>query len=156
MAAMAVDELTSERLGMLLARHGRFVAERILHAMSATGLKPRHRQVLVELSTRGPTSQQSLIDALDVDPSVLVAILNDLERLGLAERRRDPADRRRHIVEMSAKGCKALEGIEKAVALAEDELFADLDERERAQLHDMLTRVRTVPESEACVETKNC
>jgi hypothetical protein len=35
-------------------------------------------------------------------------------------------------------------------------LFADLDERERAQLHDMLTRVRTVPESEACVETKNC
>lgn len=156
MAGMAVDELTRERLGMLLARHGHFVAERILHAMSATGLKPRHRQVLVELSTRGPTSQQSLIDALDVDPSVLVAILNDLERLGLAERRRDPADRRRHIVEMSAKGRKALEGIEKAVALVEDELFADLDERERAQLRDILTRVRTVPESETCVETKNC
>jgi len=149
-----VDEVpaTRERLGLLLARHGQFVNLQIRKAMAATGLTPRHRAVLVDLSERCPTSQQSLLETLSVDPSVMVSILNDLERQGLAERRRDPADRRRHIVEMSGKGCEVLRHIEEAVSAAEAELFADLDDDERDRLHDMLSRVRTVPDDQACTE----
>jgi len=143
---------TRERLGLLLARHGQFVNIEIRKAMAATGLTPRHRAVLVDLSERGPTSQQSLLETLSVDPSVLVSILNDLERQGLAERRRDPADRRRHIVEMSGQGCEVLRRIEEAVSAAEAQLFADLDDDERDRLHDLLSRVRTVPDDQACTE----
>ena len=143
---------TRERLGLLLARHGQFVNTQIRKAMATTGLTPRHRQVLVDLSERGPTSQQSLLETLAVDPSVLVSILNDLEQQGLAERRRDPTDRRRHIVEMSTKGCDVLRRIEAAVSQAEAALFADLDEADRDQLHALLTKVRTIPDDPACDE----
>jgi DNA-binding MarR family transcriptional regulator len=150
-----VDEVpvTQERLGLLLARHGQFVNTQIRNAMATTGLTPRHRQVLVDLSERGPTSQQSLLETLSVDPSVLVSILNDLEQQGLAERRRDPADRRRHIVEMSSKGCDVLRAMEQAVSRAEAELFADLDDVDRDRLHELLTRVRTIPDDPACDQT---
>jgi DNA-binding MarR family transcriptional regulator len=141
-----------ERLGLLLARHGQFVNLQIRQAMADTGLTPRHREVLIELSERGATSQQALLETLSVDPSVLVGILNDLERQGLAERRRDPTDRRRHIVEMSGKGCDVLRAIETAVSQAEAQLFADLDDAEREQLHTLLNRVRTVPDDPACTE----
>jgi DNA-binding MarR family transcriptional regulator len=137
---------------VLLARHGQFVNTHIRKAMAATGLTPRHRQVLVDLSECGPTSQQALLEKLSVDPSVLVTILNDLERQGLAERRRDPADRRRHIVEMSGKGCDVLRRIEQAVSQAEAALFADLDEAERNRLHELLSKVRTIPGDPACDE----
>lgn len=152
---MEVDEVpaTRERLGLLLARHGQFVNAHIRKAMATTGLTPRHRQVLVDLSECGPTSQQALLEKLSVDPSVLVSILNDLERQGLAERRRDPSDRRRHIVEMSGKGCDVLRSIEQAVSQAEAALFADLDESDRDRLHDLLTKVRTIPEDPTCDET---
>ena len=143
---------TRERLGLLLARHGQFVSTQIRKAMATTGLTPRHRQVLVDLSERGPTSQQALLETLAVDPSVLVSILNDLEHQGLAERRRDPTDRRRHIVEMSTKGCDVLRRIEVAVSQAEAALFADLDEADRDQLHALLTKVRTIPDDPACDE----
>ena len=151
---MKVDEVpaTRERLGLLLARHGQFVNTHIRKAMATTGLTPRHRQVLVDLSECGPTSQQALLEKLSVDPSVLVSILNDLERQGLAERRRDPADRRRHIVEMSGKGCDVLRRIEQAVSQAEAALFADLDESDRDRLHELLTKVRTIPGDPACDE----
>jgi DNA-binding MarR family transcriptional regulator len=145
--------VAQQRLGLLLARHGQFVNVQIRKAMADTGLTPRHREVLVELAERGATSQQALLETLSVDPSVLVGILNDLERQGLAERRRDPADRRRHIVEMSVDGCAVLRRIEDAVSQAEAQLFADLDPDERELLHTLLTRVRLVPDEEACTET---
>lgn len=151
---MKVDAapVTQERLGLLLARHGQFVNTQIRRAMATTGLTPRHRQVLVDLSEHGPTSQQALLEMLNVDPSVLVSILNDLEEQGLAERRRDPTDRRRHIVEMSSKGCDVLRRIEKAVSQAEATLFADLDDADRDQLHELLSRVRTIPDDPSCDE----
>ena len=124
----------------------------IRKAMAATGLTPRHREVLIDLAAHGPTSQQSLLETLSVDASALVSILNDLEGQGLAERRRDPSDRRRHIVEMSSKGCDVLRLIEEAVSQAEAELFASLDQAERDQLHELLGKVGTIPEDPACQE----
>lgn len=158
MDAVTANEVTvaRESLALLLARHGQFVNVRVRKAMAATGLTPRHRQVLAELSEGGPTSQQSLLETLSVDPSVLVGILNDLEKQGLAERRRDPSDRRRHIVEMSRKGCDALRRIEKAVSEAEAELFGNFDADERERLHDLLGKVRTMPDDPACAEADPC
>src|SRR3954462_8708531 len=86
--------------GMLLVKLGKAAERRFEKALKPSGLTPRHLGVLFEVDAH-PTSQQALIDSIGVDPSKLVGLLNDLEAEGLIVRRRDPEDRRRHIVELS-------------------------------------------------------
>ncbi|MFJ8026205.1 MarR family winged helix-turn-helix transcriptional regulator [Streptomyces sp. NPDC096311] len=138
-----------DRLGFLLAWHGRITDAFIRRALGTTGLTPRHAMTLMHLDT-GAMSQQSLIDRLEVDPSVLVAILNDLEGGDLVHRRRDPADRRRHIVEITPEGSVTISTLDTALTKVENELFADLSAQERATLQDLLNRVASVPRDYEC------
>ncbi|GII58599.1 MarR family transcriptional regulator [Planotetraspora thailandica] len=142
----------TDRLGLLLARHGVIMNLRIREALGVNGLTSRQGMALMHLAETGRMSQQALLEALGLDPSVLVAVLNDLEREGLAERRRDPADRRRHIVEITAAGRRASSVVEDALAAVERDLFADLDDEQVAQLRGLLSRVRTTPDDPACTE----
>lgn len=139
-----------DRLGFLLARHGQIMNMRLREALGVSGLSPRHGATLLRLARAGATSQQALIEALAVDASALVAILNDLERDGLAERRRDPTDRRRHIVEITPAGAQAVGDVESAITDVERDAFADLDDAEIAQLHWLLARLRTRHDEAAC------
>lgn len=142
----------TERIGFLLARHGAITDRRIREAFGATGLTPRSGLALMHLAETGPISQQALIEVLGVDPSVMVGILNDLEDRGLAERRRDSADRRRHIVRITRSGTTLLTKVQRALAAVERDLFADLDDEEVARLHDLLGRIRTAPDDPTCAE----
>ncbi|MEV6862366.1 MarR family winged helix-turn-helix transcriptional regulator [Streptosporangium subroseum] len=139
-----------DRIGFLLARHGAITDGRIRQALGVAGLTTRQSMTLMHLAQAGRMSQQALIEALGVDPSVLVAVLNDLERDGLAVRHRDPADRRRHIVEITPGGSEALTRVKHALAAVERELFADLDDDEIARLRELLARVRTAPDDPLC------
>jgi DNA-binding MarR family transcriptional regulator len=67
-------------------------------------------------------------------------LLNDLEESGLVERRRDPADRRRHIVTMTEQGRKALHQAEAAQQTLEDEILGALNAEERSQLAHLLRK----------------
>ena len=126
--------------GMLLVKLGRAAERWFAEALKPSGLTPRHFGVLFEVQAR-PTSQQALIDSIGVDPSKLVGLLNDLEADGLVVRRRDPDDRRRHIVEVSKLGRTRLEAAEKAAAVVEDRLFAGIDAEQRAELLGVLAQV---------------
>lgn len=139
-----------DRLGFLLARHGQVMNVRIRQALGVTGLSPRHGAALVRLARAGATSQQALLEILAIDPSTLVTVLNDLERDGLVERRRDPADRRRHIVEITPRGRKAVSAVDRAIADVERDAFGELDDDEVAMLQSLLSRVRTRPEGDVC------
>ena len=139
-----------DRLGFVLARQGQVINPRLRQAMGLVGLSPRHGAALSRLAVAGPTSQQVLIDALAVDASALVAVLNDLECNGLAERHRDPADRRRHIVEITPAGVAALAAVDDVIAEVEREAFADLAPREITQLRRLLARVRFRPDGGSC------
>ena len=149
---------TGERLALLLVARARLVDLRLRKALGETGIRPRHAQVLKLLASNGPMSQQAILEAMEVDPSVLVAILNDLERDGLAERRRDSADRRRHIVAMSRRGAAALRKMERTITSVEGELFAELDATDRARLADLLERVGStcVGAAAECITVDNC
>jgi DNA-binding MarR family transcriptional regulator len=149
----ATSVSAAERLSFLLARHGGITNVRIRTALEAAGLSPRQSLVLTHLSIARQASQQALIELLDVDPSVLVTILNDLERDGLIARRRDPSDRRRHIVEITAAGDAATIRAQDALAAVDRHLFADLDKDEVAHLQQLLSRVRTSPDDPACTES---
>ena len=126
--------------GMLLVKIGRAAERWFSEALKPIGLTPRHFGVLYELRAE-PTSQQALIDSIGVDPSKLVGLLNDLEAGGLIVRRRDPEDRRRHIVEVSKEGRARLSAAEKAAAEVEERLFASLDDGQRAELLRALAQV---------------
>ncbi|MCJ1677428.1 MarR family winged helix-turn-helix transcriptional regulator [Streptomyces sp. APSN-46.1] len=140
-----------QRLGLLLAWHGSVTQARMKKALSAAGLTPRHAMTLMHLEG-GPISQRALADRLEVDPSVLVGILNDLERDGLAERRRDPADRRRHNVAITAAGAAVLGKTNAALDAVELGLFAGLSEQDRDVLRGLLARIDSHPDDFDCQE----
>ena len=126
--------------GVLLLKVGKAAEQRFEKALKPLGLTPRHLAVMFEVQAC-PTSQQALIETVGVDPSKLVGLLNDLEAEGLIARKRDPEDRRRHIVEVSAKGSARLEDAKKIAATVEEELLVGLDPDQRAELLVLLAQV---------------
>ena len=87
-----------------------------------------------------PMTQRELGDAMMVDANNAVLLLNELEAAGWAARRRDPEDRRRHIVDITPAGAEALERAERALDGMEDAVLAGLGADERATLRDLLER----------------
>ena len=77
---------------------------------------------------------------MHLDPNNCVLMLNDLEDAGHVERRRDPADRRRHIVEMTPAGHKAMLAAERAMESLEDDVLGALEPDERDVLRELLAR----------------
>jgi MarR family transcriptional regulator, temperature-dependent positive regulator of motility len=104
------------------------------------GIPMRHFLALGLLRGYEGLSQQALADLLCTDANNLVILLNELEADGLATRRRDPLDRRRHIVEITPAGRKAVARAEKALAPHEGEVLSGLTTQERAELRRLLVR----------------
>src|SRR3954470_11389805 len=105
---------------LLVIKLGRITMHRFTEALEPFGIRPRHVAALIELRDSGELTQQSLCGQLHLDPTNLVAILNDLEQRGYARRRRDPEDRRRHLVEVSKKGLAVIDKVTKVMDGVED------------------------------------
>lgn len=75
-----------------------------------------------------------------MDANNVVLLLNELEDLRYVARIRDPDDRRRHLVELTSAGARALARAERAQEQIEDEVLRSLDAQERATLWRLLTR----------------
>lgn len=123
---------------LLMIKLGRITTHRFTEALEPYGIRPRHMAALIELRDTGELTQQSLCGRLHIDPTNMVSVLNELEERGLATRRRDPQDRRRHIVEVSKKGLAVIEKVSKVMDGVEEELLEGLDPSEREQLEDAL------------------
>jgi DNA-binding MarR family transcriptional regulator len=124
---------------LLMIKLGRITMHRFTEALEPFGIRPRHVAALIELRDRGELTQQSLCGQLHLDPTNLVAILNDLEDQGYATRRRDPEDRRRHIVEISKKGVAAIEKVSAVMDGVEADLLEGFEPAEREQFESLLT-----------------
>jgi DNA-binding MarR family transcriptional regulator len=126
---------------LLMIKLGRITTHRFSEALESFGIRPRHVAALIELRDRGELTQQALCGQLHLDPTNLVAILNELEQRGYATRRRDPTDRRRHIVEVSKKGLAVIEKVSEVMDGVEDELLDGFSTDERKQLAGLLASV---------------
>ncbi len=93
------------------------------------------------LDAESPISQQQLGRSIGMDPSSMVGTIDELEKLGLVERRANPSDRRAHALYVTAAGRRTLASGRRQAELARKELLAPLSEHERAQLHDFLLRL---------------
>jgi MarR family transcriptional regulator, lower aerobic nicotinate degradation pathway regulator len=122
----------------LLKLLGVAAKERSLQAFQSTGLNPQHYAVLSLLAEGTRETQATIADALGYDRSHLVGLLDDLEGKNLVERRRDPGDRRRHVVSMTPAGKKTLGQLRTLAQQVEQDFLAPLDADERQTLHALL------------------
>jgi DNA-binding MarR family transcriptional regulator len=104
------------------------------------GMRLKQLMALQHLRDNESCLQQGLGQLLMLDPNNCVLLLNDLDEAGYVERRRDPADRRRHIVEITPAGLTALEEGERKLETLEDEVLDNLSQAERSQLHGLLAK----------------
>jgi MarR family transcriptional regulator, lower aerobic nicotinate degradation pathway regulator len=130
-----------DRTGFLFGKIGWRATRLFAAALEPMGLRPKHYGVLNFLDAHPGASQQELGATMGIDPSSVVAIIDDFERAGVAERRRDPTDRRRYAVHLTRRGKALLQRAREAALGAEEALLADLEPNERRALHLLLVKV---------------
>jgi DNA-binding MarR family transcriptional regulator len=133
---MATDTATGSIV--LLTRLARVVFRR--STVELVGMNLKELAALAYLRDHDDASQQALSEALCLDANSCVLLLNELEKMDYVERRRDPSDRRRHLVTLTGTGYHALERAEYAQGSVEDEVLAALSPGERATLQRLLSR----------------
>lgn len=131
--------------GYLIIKCGWWVQRMTEAALTELELRDRHLMALVMLNAEdkenGGLAQQDLARHLSLDPTLVVAVIDDLEERGLCERVRHPDDRRRHVLHLTAKGRRVYREARALAARVGDEIFGPLDRSERNQLTEMLKRV---------------
>jgi DNA-binding MarR family transcriptional regulator len=134
------QELVSKS-GFLMVRLGMAFKARALAALEADGFSQHNYSVLALLDDRSWKTQATIAEVLALDPSQLVGILDGLEERGLLERQRDPSDRRRQIVSLTAEGRNQLVRLRDTINQLEDELLTPLDVESRDTLHALLLKL---------------
>ena len=140
-AVQRVAEELVASSGFLLARLGLAFKTKALARIEQEGFEANHYSVLAMLAEGARETQATIADALDLDPSRLVALLDSLEDRGFVARQRDPRDRRRHVVSITPLGTKRLQKLRSIAKQLEDEFLTPLTPDERASFHAMLLQL---------------
>jgi DNA-binding MarR family transcriptional regulator len=104
-------------------------------------LVQRQAGMLVRLAANEGRSQQAIAAMLGINATRMVFLVDELEKLGLVERRRNPEDRRSHALYLTQPGQAALDQVRAVAADHEREMSAGLSAAERAGLITLLRRV---------------
>lgn len=107
------------------------------------GLTRAQWRVLVHLAARQGINQRSLAEIVELDNVTLSRHIDRLERDGWLERRADPADRRAWCLFLTDAAEPMLEKMETLAVQTQAEAMKGLNEAERAQLADMLIRIKS-------------
>jgi len=130
--------------GFLLSWNGQRMAFEFAKAMAPLGLKPPHFGVMALIDAHPGSAQQELVARSLIDPSSMVAVIDELEEMGLAERRRHPGDRRKHAVHLTGRGRRKLERAQEAASKMAREAFAPLAPEELETLRRLLRKLAGV------------
>jgi DNA-binding MarR family transcriptional regulator len=130
-------------LAFLLSQVGAHSSARFAERLAPLELTPAHAGILRVIKQADGLSQQALGEKLGMYPSRLVVVLDELERRSLVERRDSPTDRRSYALYLTEAGRDALEKVGRIAHQHQEDICAALDESERAQLAEFLTRIAT-------------
>lgn len=127
--------------GYLLGRAARLCRDYFDALAEPLGIHGRHFSVLAVLGEEKPLAQVEMGERLGIDRNTMTLLLDDLEARGLVTRRRDPRDRRAHLVSLTDAGRDVLARSTALARRTNEEVFAPLSPDERAQLHALLSRL---------------
>jgi MarR family transcriptional regulator, transcriptional regulator for hemolysin len=131
-----------EPLGLQLTRVSRIVSRAFGDALAEAGGSLPVWLVLISLKSGQLASQRKLADAVGIQGATLTHHLNAMESAGLVTRRRDPENRRLHLVELTPDGDALFLRLRDAAMAFDERLRTGLSEREVGQLEALLTRLR--------------
>jgi DNA-binding MarR family transcriptional regulator len=131
--------------GYMLSKLGQAVTEEFAERLRKLGLRPRHCGLLAAIRSMPMTSQLALGQALNVVPSAIVPMIDDLEALDAIIRVPDEADRRRYAIQLTPKGAALLQQAT-AIAMKLDDVMLDsLEKDERDTLRRLLDKLSARP-----------
>jgi DNA-binding MarR family transcriptional regulator len=132
---------TPPSVAFLVSRLGFEVGDRLAEGLAPLGIEPRHFGLLRALAINEGQSQRAIGEALDIHPNRMVALVDDLERLRLVQRRPHPTDRRAYALALTAKGRRTLQKAFEIALDIEDTLCAGLTPAERSELLALLGKL---------------
>ncbi|MGI8902855.1 MAG: MarR family winged helix-turn-helix transcriptional regulator [Solirubrobacteraceae bacterium] len=127
--------------GFLISRMGKVAQEAFAARLQSLELTPRMWGALNVLDAQEAITQQALGKVARIDPSSMVATIDELEAKGLMQRRPHPSDRRANALHLTELGRQTLGRARELARGAQDELLAPLSAPEREQLHALLLRL---------------
>ena len=129
-------------LGLHLTRVSRTVSRAFDDALAAAGGSLPVWLVMISLKSGQLASQRELAGAVGVQGATLTHHLNAMESAGLVTRRRDPENRRLHLVELTPAGDALFLRLRDAATAFDQQLRTGLSQDEASQLETLLTRLR--------------
>jgi DNA-binding MarR family transcriptional regulator len=132
--------------GYLLSRVGAAVRGGFKEVLGRWRLRPQQFAILTALHEGGTASQQELCQALGIDSGNMVELVDGLETLGYAQRRRDPRDRRRYLLDLTDHGREAFAAMTRAADEYTAGFLAPLDAEEQKALVAALTKLYVTTE----------
>jgi DNA-binding MarR family transcriptional regulator len=128
-------------VAFLLAQVGAHAAARFAERLGPLNLSPPHAGILRVLSKSSGLSQQELASMLNMHPSRLVGLVDELETSGFVKRQEKVDDRRTYALHLTDEGQAILGEIGRIAKEHQDSLLASLGKEEREQLADILQRI---------------
>jgi MarR family transcriptional regulator, transcriptional regulator for hemolysin len=128
-------------IGLQLARTARSVSRAFDDALAEAGGSVPVWLVLISLKSQHRRNQRELAEAVGIREATLTHHLNAMDEQGLITRRRDPANRRVHLVELTAAGEAAFQRLRGAATAFDERLRAGLSADEVADLETLLSRL---------------
>lgn len=132
----------ARRVGWLMNRLNSVRADLLREALTPFGISARGLGLLMALDELPqPVSQQEISAALVLDQASVAIVAEHLQAKGLIVRHRDPRNRRRYAVELTAEGRRIFDAAWRESAEAEARMTDGLTEEEAATLRDLLQRI---------------
>jgi DNA-binding MarR family transcriptional regulator len=135
------DDGHEEGLAYLIVQLGFHLARLFGERLAPLGLEPRQFGMLSRLAANEGKSQQAIGDLMGLNPTRMVFLVDELERLGFVERQRNPADRRSYALYLTDQGREILRRGQEASRLHEAGIGASLGGAQRRQLATLLRRL---------------
>jgi MarR family transcriptional regulator, transcriptional regulator for hemolysin len=132
---------TRPPIGLTLARTAKGVSRAFDDALAATGGSLPMWLIMISLKTQSLGNQRELAEAIGIRGATLTHHLNAMEADGLVTRRRDPANRRIHQVELTERGETLFHQLAAAALLHDQRLRTGFSEEEIATFEQLLRRL---------------
>jgi MarR family transcriptional regulator for hemolysin len=129
-------------IGRRLASTAKEVSRAFGEALAAAGGSEHVWLILLALKTRENANQRALAAAVGIQGATLTHHLNAMEDAGLVTRRRDPRNRRIHVVELTPAGEEAFLRMRSAAMAFDERLRGDLSDDELERLGAVLDQLR--------------